>query len=272
MASPWSASASLAASRPGPTATSGSPAGPDGNIWFAEATAIGQAVVPAATRTQLSASPNPSAVGQQVTFTAVVSPQTGTAPPTGTVTFSIDGAAQPPVALGVVGGTDQASFSASTLTLGQHTVTAVYNAQGNFTGSPSNAVTQVVTVGTSPVTITSLKVEKVKIGTKRHAPKAWVLFVQFSGALGTTAAENVAAYTDFSGKIRKVHKVSRIIYNKFVPLTQAIYNSSGDSVILVPKGKQKLSKFEQLQVNVSLLTDPLGRPINNGKNFSATVG
>ena len=131
---------------------------------------------------------------------------------------------------------------------------------------------QVVTVGTSPVTITSLKVEKVKIGTELHAPKAWVFFVQFSGALGSTAAENVAAYTDFSGKISKVHKVSRIIYNKFVPLTQAIYNSAGDSLILVPKGKQKLPKFEQLQVNGSLLTDPLGRPINNGKNFSATVG
>ncbi|MGC1722234.1 MAG: Ig-like domain-containing protein, partial [Isosphaeraceae bacterium] len=245
---------------------------PDGNIWFTEPTAIDQAVVPAATRTQLSAAPNPSAFGEAVSFTAIVAPQTGTGTPTGTVTFSIDGVAQPPVALAVVGGTDQASFSTSTLTLGQHTVTAVYNAQGNFTGSPSNAVTQVVTVGTSPVTITSLKVEKVKIGTKRHAPKAWVLFVQFSGALGTTAAENVAAYTDFSGKIKKVHKVSQIIYNKFVPLTQAIYNSSGDSVILVPKGKQKLSRFEQLQVNVSLLTDPLGRPINNGKNFSATVG
>ncbi len=249
-------------------------AGPDGNIWFTEISFnnIGRLVVPAATRTQLSAAPNPSTFGEAVSFTAIVAPQTGTGTPTGTVTFSIDGAAQPPVALAIVGGTDQASFSTSTLTLGQHTVTAVYNAQGNFTGSPSNAVTQVVTVGTSPVTITSLKVEKVKIGTKRHAPKAWVLFVQFSGALGTTAAENVAAYTDFSGKIKKVHKVSRIIYNKFVPLTQAIYNSSGDSVILVPKGKQKLSRFEQLQVNVSLLTDPLGRPINNGKNFSATVG
>ena len=124
--------------------------GADGNLWFTdEAGNIGQAVVLAATSTQLSASPNPSAVGQQVTFTAVVSPQTGTAPPTGTVTFSIDGAAQPPVALAVVGGTDQASFSTSSLTLGQHTVTAVYNAQGNFTGSPSNAVTQVVLAATS---------------------------------------------------------------------------------------------------------------------------
>ena len=101
--------------------------------------------------------------------------------------------------------------------------------------------------------------------------KALVLFVDFSGALTTTAAQNLAAYTVFSGKIKKVHKVSEVIYNKLVPLTQAIYNSSADSVILLPRGKHKLPKLEQLQVNVSVLTDPMGRPINNGKNFNATV-
>ena len=56
-----------------------------------------------------------------------------------------------------------------------------------------------------------------------------------------------------------------------MPLTEAIYNASADSVILVPRGKHTLPKLEQLQVNVSVLTDPMGRPINNGKNFSATV-
>ena len=58
-----------------------------------------------------------------------------------------------------------------------------------------------------------------------------------------------------------------------MPLTEAIYNASTDSVILVPQAKQKLPKIEQLQlqVNVSILTDPLGRPINNGKNFTAIV-
>ena len=121
------------------------------------------------------------------------------------------------------------------------------------------------------MTVTSLLVEKVKISTKHHAQKALVLFVQFSGALSATAAQNLAAYTVFSGKIKKVHKVSQVLYNKLVPLTQAIYNASGDSVILLPRGKRALPKLEQLQVNVSLLTDPVGRPINNGKNFKATA-
>jgi hypothetical protein len=57
-----------------------------------------------------------------------------------------------------------------------------------------------------------------------------------------------------------------------VPLTQALYNSSLDTMYLIPKGRRKLPKLEQLHVNVlSGLTDAIGRPINNGKNFTATV-
>jgi len=121
------------------------------------------------------------------------------------------------------------------------------------------------------VTITAFQVEKVKIGSKRHAKKALVFFVQFSGALSATAAQNLAPYTVFAGKMKKIHKVTQVLYNKPVPLVQSIYNPSADTVILLPRGKHTLPKLEQLQVNVSLLTDPQGRPINNGKNFSATV-
>jgi hypothetical protein len=42
-------------------------------------------------------------------------------------------------------------------------------------------------------------------------------------------------------------------------------------VAILPRGKAKLPKLEKLQINVSILTDPMGRPINNGKNFTATV-
>ena len=125
---------------------------------------------------------------------------------------------------------------------------------------------------TSPVTVTAFQVEKVVLPNAMHKKqKALVLFVQFSGALSTTAAENLAGYTVFSGKTKKVHKVSEVLYNKLVPLTESVYNAAADTVILVPRGKHALPKLEQLQVNVSVLTDPMGRPINNGKNFNATV-
>jgi hypothetical protein len=124
---------------------------------------------------------------------------------------------------------------------------------------------------TSPVTVTSFVAEKVAIGTKRHAKKALALGVGFSGALSTAAAEDLAAYTVFSGKIKKVHKISQVIYNKLVPLHEAIYFPASNTVALLSGGKHTLPKLEQLLVNVSLLTDPAGRPINNGKNFKATV-
>ena len=109
------------------------------------------------------------------------------------------------------------------------------------------------------------------MGTGKHTKKVLAFGVGFSGALSMSAAENIAAYMVYSGKVTKVHKVSEVLYNKFVPLAQAIYVPASDAVAIVPRGKPKLPKLEKLQVNVSMLTDPMGRPINNGKNFTATV-
>jgi hypothetical protein len=121
------------------------------------------------------------------------------------------------------------------------------------------------------VRLTSFGVEKVKIGTGRHAKRALALGIGFSGPLSSTAAQNLAAYTVFSGKVKKAHKTSQVLYNGLVPLSQAIYFSASNTVALLPRGKHTLPKLEQLQVNVSVLTDPAGRPINNGNNFTATV-
>jgi hypothetical protein len=122
------------------------------------------------------------------------------------------------------------------------------------------------------VTITSFGVEKVVRGMGRRTKRALALGIGFSGALSSTAAQDLAAYMVFSGKVKKVHKVSQVLYNKFVPLSQAIYFPASHTVALLPtRGVHKLPRLEQLHVNVSILTDPMGRPINNGKNFTATV-
>jgi len=70
---------------------------------------------------------------QSVTFTATVAPTAGTALPTGTVQFSVDGTA---VAGGDVNGSGVATFTSSTLTAGTHSITAVYTSNStDFTGS-----------------------------------------------------------------------------------------------------------------------------------------
>ena len=99
----------------------------------------------AATDTVLTSTPNPTNVGQSVTFTATVTPNA--AP--GTVTFR-EGANVLGTA-GVSGGV--ATFSTSTLPAGPHTVAAEYGETANYFGSTSSAITQNVNGAPSGVTI-----------------------------------------------------------------------------------------------------------------------
>ena len=108
------------------------------------------------TTTTLSSSANPSAVGQQVTFTAVVSAASFQGTPTGTVTFTIDGHAQAPVPLAVVGGLDEAQFATSTLTAGQHSVTAAYSGDTHVSSSSGSLPSQVVNGPTLKASTTTL--------------------------------------------------------------------------------------------------------------------
>jgi CSLREA domain-containing protein len=112
----------------------------------------GQTINHAETATALISSVNPSPLGQSVTFTAtvtVVAPGAGT--PTGEVGFVIDGGA--PISVTLVSG--QASLTTSTLTLGNHPVTANYAGDANYTGSTSNTTDQVVNPADTTTTIAS---------------------------------------------------------------------------------------------------------------------
>jgi hypothetical protein len=88
-------------------------------------------VAKAATATAVSSSTNPSTSGQSVTLTATVTSSAGT--PTGTIQFKVDGTnLGSPVALEASG---SASISTTTLSLGMHTITAVYGGDTNFNTS-----------------------------------------------------------------------------------------------------------------------------------------
>ena len=106
----------------------------DGDDGPSTSNVITQVVSRLATTTTLNATPNPSRVGQMVEFDAVVSGGSGT------MTF-FDGA----VTLGVVpfaGNT--AILQISSLSAGTHTIQAVFSGDGNYLGSTSNSVVQVV--------------------------------------------------------------------------------------------------------------------------------
>ena len=111
---------------------------------------VPQSVTAADTTTVVASSSNPSEFGGAVTFTAtesVVSPGGGT--PTGTVQFEDGGSAlEAPVP---VDGSGQAALTTSGLTVGSHTISAVYSSDTANFNSSSGDVTQ--TVGPARTTL-----------------------------------------------------------------------------------------------------------------------
>lgn len=92
------------------------------------------------TKTTLTSSPNPSTLGEAVTFTATVTSGEGAPPDGETVSFK-----QGTTVLGtgtLSGGS--ATFVTSTLKVGTHSVTANYSGDSDFAASKSKPVKQVV--------------------------------------------------------------------------------------------------------------------------------
>src|SRR5207249_2401981 len=118
--------------------------GGDTNFITSTSSAVSQVVNQASTTTAVTSSANPSVFGQSVTFTATV---TATAPgagtPSGTVDFkdgasSITGCGAPALPAAA------ATCATSALSVGTHSITAVYSGDTNFTTSTSAVLTQVV--------------------------------------------------------------------------------------------------------------------------------
>jgi hypothetical protein len=108
------------------------------------------------------------------------------------------------------------------------------------------------------VTLTSVRVATVKIGSGRKAKKVTGLMLQFSGALDPAQARNLAAYQLLAGKVKKSHTT----FTKPVPLSTAIYDASAHTVTLLPRSKLNLAQPEQLRITGSMLTDSFGRSLD----------
>lgn len=114
------------------------------------------------TATALTSSPNPSNVGQAVTFTASVAGQGFKITPTGTVTF-FDGTKNIGTSNLNAGG--EATLTTSTLTLGTHNITATYNGDTNFVPSTSPVVRQLVQGAVAQLSGTSISFGNQVVGT-----------------------------------------------------------------------------------------------------------
>jgi hypothetical protein len=233
------------------------------------ATMTGQATVQGSaasqgTSTQLISSLDPALAGKTVTFTAIVSPTAGSSAgtPTGTVTFSIDGVAQAPVMLvPTSGGHGQATFSTASLSIGTHTISAVYNGDSTFAASTAPALPQVINAPPPPAVVALARFGF-------HAQPT-VLVLIFSQALDPARAKNVAEYnlvTVVKGRHGKLHA------GPSIAVVKAAYNPTNLTVSLFLAKRLSLKKLYQLTVNGTPpngLTDPYGQFIDGAGNGQA---
>ena len=103
------------------------------------------------TLTTIKSNANPQNTGTSVTFTSYVASTSGTGIPTGTITFSVDGAASSPVTLNQAG---YATYTPPSLSDGDHTIVASYSGDKNYAAS-SAVLTQAVVGAPASIAVVS---------------------------------------------------------------------------------------------------------------------
>ncbi|MGZ4712460.1 MAG: Ig-like domain repeat protein [Acidimicrobiia bacterium] len=189
----------------------------NGDAVFATATspALAETVNPTPTTTTLGASPNPSNLGTAVTFTATTTaaPPGAGAPSSGAVKF-YDGSTQlasKTPANGV------ASFTISTLAIGNHTVTAVFNGSQSYQASTSTAVvetvnaaltTTVLSATPNPSTYGDGVTLTATVSSVAGTPTGTVTFADGSTTLGSAALAAGQASLSVGGWSAGAHSVT----------------------------------------------------------------
>lgn len=124
----------------------------DGNYLSSTSSTLNQSVGTTATTLALTSSQNPSPFGGSVTFTATLTADGGAAAATGQIIFKDGSTILATVALA---GGGSASYTTSTLTVGDHSITAQYNGDGNFASSTSTTLFQAVAATATTLTLVS---------------------------------------------------------------------------------------------------------------------
>lgn len=154
-------------------------------------------------------------VGEIETFTAAIDVGPGAGTPSGDVTFTIDGVAQPPVPLSIENGVAVAIFSTSALQPGSHTIGASYIGDAPFGPSFSSAV-----IAVAPAVVDGPKVMEVQRFGYHDRPTTLVLV--FNQPLDPSTAQDLKNY-------RVVGPARRNIGIK-----SAVYDAVLDTVTLHP--------------------------------------
>ncbi len=124
--------------------------GGDSNFSGSASPVVTQTVSQASTTVMLGSTSSTAVYNQSITFTATISPQFGGSV-TGTVNF-MDGVT--PIGSAVVSG-NGASLITNALTVGSHSIVAIYTGDSNFAGGQSSPLPQVVNQASTTTVLTS---------------------------------------------------------------------------------------------------------------------
>jgi hypothetical protein len=202
-------------------------------------------------------------IGQQVTFTAVVSPGASAGTPMGTVTFTIDGKSEAPVALHKVNGHEQATFSIATLTAGRHVISATYDGDATFASSTASTPLTEVVRGAAGVAPSVVSVQR--FGVHMHPT---VLVLAFSTALDPTTAQDPHNYVIVDAGGQRI------------AISSAVYDPANDTVTLRPHEKISIHhdyRFTVIGTGASGVTGADGTPLDGpangdpGSNYVTTL-
>ena len=178
--------------------------GGSGNYSGSTSNVVSQVVNTLSTTSILTSSPNPSTFGTSVTFTDTLSSGSGT-PTGGTVTFysctTNTCSTKTSLGTGTVGSNGKATYPTSSLPVGTTYVEAIYGGSGNYSGSTSNVVSQVVlnvpSVCASAATTTS---SPGRPGTPSSTARtATTSSTPSAPATGSTASPGTTALTRVTG-------------------------------------------------------------------------
>ena len=222
----------------------------------------GTGVTSQTTTVSLSASVNPSVFDQTVGFTATITPQFG-GQATGTVTF-MDGI----TTLGNAGVSgNAATLNTSALAVGNHTITASYSGDSNFTGSTSPGFSQLVNQATVTTTLTvapnpstvgqSVQLTATISGQFGGTPSGTVKFLAGTSLLGKVAISNGQAALNFAFTGSGVRSLTA--------------NYSGDANFLTGTSPPWQQTIQKVATSTVLTSSQNPSSFNQLVTFTATV-
>lgn len=239
-------------------------------------------IAKAATTTAVSSSVNPSATGQNVTFTATVTSTAGT--PTGTVQFKDGGAnlgSPQTLNAGV------ATFATSTLTTGVHAITADYSGDVNFnvsTGTLPGGQTVGAVIRFSSATFnTTESSSAATITVKRDGDQSQTVTVDYATSDGaaslvpcSTAGGAASSRCDFTTALGTLKFAPSEDTRTFVVLiSQDNYVEGAESLDLTLSNLTGAAAFSTPGATTATTTltidddlvEPSTNPIDNAQNF-----